>query len=388
MARISICGRLCARSHASFVRSRVRARGRPVRRVAPRSAAPTGSARAAAAARAHRPQRLRCRGELGTALSESRLRLGFESRRVRRVAGPDPRGDPRRNQTPGSDPCRLSGLLRVDFPERDQRAGHRSAQLPPRRQCQRRHHRDLVAVGPAVRGHQRPAQDPHQPLRSAAARLGRGRDQERDLRVLERREAAADDARRRQRHERGRDALRAAAGRRVPAGRERAGRRRPHQLPHRQAGSQRQVRDGVGQQGRRARTVQRGARPGRRSQSPHLRRRSDQQTDPGVRRERQVSRGLAEPPVPQRRLCQRRDAGRVGQRQYAHGDRQVRHERPAALLVGRERHRAGRIRRIARDVRGCVWNRLHRRQRAGTASEASTRRQAPIARSLSDRRWR
>ena len=61
--------------------------------------------------------------------------------------------------------------------QRAQRAGERSARLPPRRRQHRQDARNLVAVGQALRRHERSAQDQDQPLRSAAPRLGRRRNQ-------------------------------------------------------------------------------------------------------------------------------------------------------------------------------------------------------------------
>ena len=94
------------------------------------------------------------------------------------------------------------------------RAQSRDAQLHRRRRRQRQADRGVDAVGQAVRGRRRPAQDPDQPVRSAAARLGGQRRAPPDLRVHQRRQATGADARRERRRRQRRQAFRPAAGHR------------------------------------------------------------------------------------------------------------------------------------------------------------------------------
>ena len=97
--------------------------------------------------------------------------------------------------------------------------------------AQRQRQGALDAVGHAVRGIGRPgtASAAHQPVRPRTPRLGGQRDVPSDLRLLQRRQQAAEDAGREERAGHRRHALRQAAGRGVSARRQDSHRRRPGQ---------------------------------------------------------------------------------------------------------------------------------------------------------------
>ena len=99
-------------------------------------------------------------------------------------------------------PPAFSGLRRIDRHQRAERhRPPRLAELPLHARRQRQRQGTMDAVGLALRGIGRAgtASDPHQPVRSRTSRVGRQRNVQPDLRVLERRQQAAEDARREER---------------------------------------------------------------------------------------------------------------------------------------------------------------------------------------------
>ena len=97
---------------------------------------------------------------------------------------------------------RVRRLRRLDQDERaDARRSPRVAQLPLHARRQRQGQGALDAVGSPLRGLGRPgsASHSHQPVRQGTPRLGDQRDVQHHLRLLERRQEAAEDARREER---------------------------------------------------------------------------------------------------------------------------------------------------------------------------------------------
>ena len=75
---------------------------------------------------------------------------------------------------------------------------------------------------------------------------------------------------------------------------------------------------------------------------------SIEQARAGLRRDRQVPPAVAEHPLSEPCLCQRRDAGRVGGGQHDGGSAEGRHRRAPPLLVERKWPGSGWLRRVAR----------------------------------------
>ena len=130
-------------------------------------------------------------------------------------------------------------------------------------------------MGPLVRTNRHGswrASRSHQPARSRAPRVGDRRVVTSDPRVLERRQEAADDARRKERGRQRSHPFRKAAGRRVPPRWARAGRRRTDEHARRGVRCPGQIPDRVRHQGNRPRPVHDRARGDGRTRRHGLRR--------------------------------------------------------------------------------------------------------------------
>ena len=99
------------------------------------------------------------------------LHLGIAAGHLRRHAEPDLHRRARRAEAARHAAARVQRHLGIAQPARH-RAQARDAQLHRRRRRQRQADRVVDAVGQAVRGRRRTAQDPHQPVRSASATSG------------------------------------------------------------------------------------------------------------------------------------------------------------------------------------------------------------------------
>ena len=168
-------------------------------------------------------------------------------------------------------------FCRLDRHQRAQRhRPPRLAELPLHARRQRQRQGALDAVGFALRGLVRAgtASAAHQPVRSRASRLGGQRNVHHDLRLLQRRQQAAEDARREERPGHRRQAFRQAAGRGLSARRQDSDCRRPRQPPRDDSGPRYELHLGVRRPRQGPGPVQRRARARRRPRGTDLRARS------------------------------------------------------------------------------------------------------------------